>query len=799
MGLDLVEIALDRLTDDQEFEKLATETLYEEGYYDIVPMPGGNDFGQDAIADKFYESISDTRTVFQYSLQGYSKGKIEKTIARLKEVGIKFTELVYVTNKMITGENQEKLKKAIRKDYRLPLTIFEKETFVSRLSNFSNGLFARHFPDIDKQIAALKANKPIISEETGKGLELSLLKVSIAFTFNKAAAKTRKDIFEHLILSLIYDSKKEALTIDELKDIYKSSIGHSTYNEEQIKSALVKLKEDKQIEESDSLIKLSDKAIQHLEATTILANQYTDTLLEDIYASVSSVSPVTLSKQDKLRIKRNALEVLIEIFKFYGIELTNQYLNQQLPNTFDIGLKEHFASIAKHNLTPKVGELLIASIGNILKSPTTIQAATIASWSKAYLGVKIMNFDPNLKELQYAQFSKKIFILDTDILLNCIVKERPNQMYFVEIIKDLLKLGCKIVIPTNVFEECLLNASISHRSYTFFGDSLHGLNDEFVEYEVKNLFVQGYFHYYKKYKTNFINYLSNYYDERNPKAFFQEVIYDVLPKEIEIVDLSSFNVQIPTAEFERFKNRFYERLQKQEKARYRTPDQTKELAKTDTALYLTCYYLNQQENNPGKVLGGKAYLLTQSFKYLKCAKDIGLTDIVTTKPQTLATLLDLIGKVNIHPREYIKLMDNPLLIYSVDQCWNDVQLLVKSGVNLQGKSLPRLRSDLQESLHDQIAAYNNLNPDVLDPKASTNGNEKLSKFFDLVKDAKRLGYKNLPEIELFMKEMESKKDITEDLSEKLKEVSKQYETFKAEVERFGKRRQHYLDKISKKK
>ena len=57
MGLDLVEIALDRLTDDQEFEKLATETLYEEGYYDIVPMPGGNDFGQDAIADKFYESI----------------------------------------------------------------------------------------------------------------------------------------------------------------------------------------------------------------------------------------------------------------------------------------------------------------------------------------------------------------------------------------------------------------------------------------------------------------------------------------------------------------------------------------------------------------------------------------------------------------------------------------------------------------------------------------------------------------------------------------------------------------------
>lgn len=110
MGLDIIEIALDKITDDQEFEKLATEVLYNEGYYDIKPMPGGNDFGQDAIEDKFYESEGSIRTVFQYSLQGYSKGKIEKTIARLREVGIDFSELVYVTNKMISGENQENLK-----------------------------------------------------------------------------------------------------------------------------------------------------------------------------------------------------------------------------------------------------------------------------------------------------------------------------------------------------------------------------------------------------------------------------------------------------------------------------------------------------------------------------------------------------------------------------------------------------------------------------------------------------------------------------------------------------------------
>src|ERR1039458_7708128 len=77
MSLDLMEIALDRMTDPDEFEKLATDILLNEGYYDIVPMPGGNDFGQDAIDDRFFESKNKTnRIVFQYSLQGNIKDKI---------------------------------------------------------------------------------------------------------------------------------------------------------------------------------------------------------------------------------------------------------------------------------------------------------------------------------------------------------------------------------------------------------------------------------------------------------------------------------------------------------------------------------------------------------------------------------------------------------------------------------------------------------------------------------------------------------------------------------------------------
>lgn len=66
MALDIVEIGVDRITDSTEFERIATEVIYNRGYYDIVPLSGGNDFGQDAVEDKFFESNSVIRTVFQY-------------------------------------------------------------------------------------------------------------------------------------------------------------------------------------------------------------------------------------------------------------------------------------------------------------------------------------------------------------------------------------------------------------------------------------------------------------------------------------------------------------------------------------------------------------------------------------------------------------------------------------------------------------------------------------------------------------------------------------------------------------
>ena len=84
MALDLVEIAVGNITDSYDFEKLACEVMRDEGYSDIRPLGGVHDFAMDAVEERFFESNTIGRTVFQFTLQEYIVGKIDQTIIRLR-------------------------------------------------------------------------------------------------------------------------------------------------------------------------------------------------------------------------------------------------------------------------------------------------------------------------------------------------------------------------------------------------------------------------------------------------------------------------------------------------------------------------------------------------------------------------------------------------------------------------------------------------------------------------------------------------------------------------------------------
>ena len=102
MGPDIVEIALSRITDSNDFEKLATEIMQNEGYPNVRQLGGVSDKGRDGVQENLFESNVRTRIVFQYTIQKENvSSKVKSTIRKLEENKIEYSDLVYVTNHKI--------------------------------------------------------------------------------------------------------------------------------------------------------------------------------------------------------------------------------------------------------------------------------------------------------------------------------------------------------------------------------------------------------------------------------------------------------------------------------------------------------------------------------------------------------------------------------------------------------------------------------------------------------------------------------------------------------------------------
>jgi hypothetical protein len=125
VSLDLIDLALDRMTDFAEFERLATEVMYLDGWHDIKPLGGTADLGVDAASERFFRQADVERTVFQYTLQEYLPGKISETITKLRDNKIEFSELILVTPHAISSEAQIKMKRESRAKHAVTLDIYE--------------------------------------------------------------------------------------------------------------------------------------------------------------------------------------------------------------------------------------------------------------------------------------------------------------------------------------------------------------------------------------------------------------------------------------------------------------------------------------------------------------------------------------------------------------------------------------------------------------------------------------------------------------------------------------------------
>ncbi len=795
MSLDLVEIAIDRFTDWVTFEKLASEIMRDEGYPDIKPLGGVHDGGQDASVERFFVSDGKRmRVVFQFSLRSDVAAKIQETIARLQQLGTPFQKLVLATPAQISAETQQGLKRRTFREHEIDLEIFERKTLVNRLADFSNGLFARYFPNIHQQLDTVLKVRPQ-PELAQQAREREFLKVCCAFTFAPGAQRTRNSLLDQSILAILSINSPDPLTPEGISQAARNCFQAEVFtNTSQVRASLERLVKKGAVDRTPSGFVLTESERLHIEAAHGDNDATEKSVISDIVTEVCLAAREPISDSLRAKLETNARDILVEYFRMNGLELSQCFLDGARPVLIYSQGTPHLVELARRGLPAHFGDLLVAAIGKAISSPTAEQANYFANCSRGYLALQVMNLDPSLRDFQYTRFGTKVFVLETDVVLGAIIEELPSSLTYRNLVSRLAGLGAKILVPEEVVGEVVLHLDISPRTYEFFGAQILALNDELALTHIQNALVRGYWYLTQSTgrasREDFLRYRDNYFDAHDPIPFVAEVIREALPG-VYISPISSFlEISSTESELAPVEAAMHELAEKSPLRPYRTAEQTRELAHVDARLMVTIEKYNRgfaQSRNT--VLGAKAYIVTSSGRYLRAAVRLNSDARVSARPQILTALLELTGPGQINDREFVALFENPLLQNAVASCWGDVKVLLDGGVELKGKSIVRLRHDVEKQLHEEI--LNLKQADIrADESEDTDPTAGDIEHVALLDRAEELGYRPITLISRLREEGKLKDD-------KMAELAAQNEELREAVKRFGRKKERWLRRQAK--
>jgi len=792
MGLDIIDIALDTITDDREFERLASELMREEGYPTIEPLGGTGDSGRDAVEDRFFEHKGRMRTVFQYTLQDYLPGKIRDTVAALERNGIEVHKLVIVTSRCLSSERIDKLKATARSEHSLDLDVFPRERIRNRLANYANGVFHRHFPNIDQQVLDLKRATSALPAESGSELERALLRSCLCLCLAPGAERTRRSIFDNLVCGVLAARYPADGDLDEL--LCSEPFRTLRSEREQISASLQRLASRQVAQHAKGRYRLSPQAAATIGGQSSATEAATDSLVSDVLQRVSDLNGSRLSQETERVADRNIRVTMLALFRLYGMDIAAQYDKLGTIAVSADPSGELVGAIQKH-LDPRTASALSNTFADVLASPTDEQATVIARWCRAYLGLRVMNADPTAVEFQRTRLKAKLFVLDTDFLLDCVIAELPSSASDLALVKELLASGCRVIVPFSAIAEAVLHAEIALHSYELFGVAGLGLNAAYIREAIRNAFVKGYFLGVKagavRQCTTFETYRANYYDAADSEGFFRDVIRARLPVGVEVLDPAQLlSAPVEDGPHDRLCGEFLTDMTGSAKAETRRKEESQQLARNDASLFLTVLGLNPDKSaTGGRILRGSAYIVTRSSRYRRVARRVGLPSDFVVHPASLAAVLDLLMGLALSPQEVVGAMSNPFMVAAVEASWPDVRALVQSGVETQDKSVARLRRDLDESLHSRIAELHSEGEAQLPDGATGFGGLR-----GLISAARGRGYRIAKEVEDVMQAVAQESKAL--ASAENEELKRRLADVEAKFGEFGKRKQRYLRRVA---
>lgn len=555
--------------------------------------------------------------------------------------------------------------------------------------------------------------------------------------FNSKKVNNSKDnILRISILSLALNvTAYEECTIEYIIRCFKQEFGVEL-DRVALDSHLKKLAEMDMIKVSDTgVITVKDRT----ESSFFYdLEQSTSNLINNIYLKLVGLVEVPVNLE--FQIRTNIKNALIAYYNLFGHEfLGTQKVTpkSKLPDTL---------SFVRENLTEQIWKTLILVIADVLANPSNEDKATLETWAKAYAITQVINLDPKLREYKRTMFKDKEYIVDTDVLLNCLTTNARYSGVYKSMISILRSCNCKFYIPQQVFDEVCDHAEAAIKRRTFYGEaSLREFTDLMLEGEDGNVFIEDYVKQVRSIPENsdmkFKDYISNIYSDEYPellkeniKIIFGDRVFD---NRINETDVDS-------ALLEDLTNKLYNMIVCTRKGSFRDSDNNMRICRADALYYL---YISKSNKASGSdMLSGarKIYLLTRSTRTVRGALDMKIYENnIICNPIELIPILDEIGLWQCDTINYINLFENPFLVYAAQKVWNDVEPILKEGsLTLKFADLNRLRLDANVNLHKMLTADTIEEREWYADEYANKDYEVAKVFRDLLKENKALKEEN---------------------------------------------------------
>ena len=616
--------------------------------------------------------------------------------------------------------------------------------------------------------------------QNDEAVETAMLKSCLLFS-GRNIKNNRAIILQKKILSLLIQGKvKEASEVE--KFCFVGETEQIENKELACESAIKTLQSQGFIDvNSNGTISLCSKTQKEADKITEEFNKNKNTIIDYILQKVKDSYRKNIDRPVQVESNiRKCFEYYFKVssFTFLGYDEHNENIPEKLKEIASKDLKNDADELRDH---------IIYSIGKLIEEPNSEQKSFLETYARAALTSQIIGTDPLLRNFRQTIIGKKSFVIDTDIVLYCITKNTRKGKEYLKMINRLLNCGCRFYIPQEVITEVYDHAEAATKRYNYQSYIIENSEHSIVANNGTNVFIEDYMLDLTKGSADkWKRYIQNFFDSEYGLTLIQDKIKHKLGDKVHYNTYPNNQITLDPSEYKKLHEEIYDLTRISPNAKFRDDDKNKKIAGVDTSLYLTVKKANlmQMEREGSKnpqsgILCHDYYILTSSTRAHVCAKKLDMDYDVLCSPKAMMAYLSEAGLMNDNDINISDLFDNPFLIYIAQSSWEDINNIIKAGVDVRGKELVRLRLDLQKNIHALL---------------TTHDSEEFKKAYI---DTVDMGYTFNDNIKTIMEESLKTELENEELKEMLKQTREEYKKIKQQLG--YKKYQERINPIIKKK